>query len=898
MILNRILRIGTFRLARNSLEVVLCAAASQFFVARAALAADAPSTQITPSKKSQAFPWDQIGAKASADYHGEGLSVAVTEEGARLRCVLQRLEGEATAEGLWLVSTVTNHPGERFRVVARAVGQQALSSRGTVRVTSQTVRFTRAGLIEEYSVSLDGVRQDFVVPERPAGDGQLKVQLAVSGARAVPATYGAQLVLQKSGRKLAYCRVRAMDAHGKELPVRIEADLDSQMALAVVVNDAGAAYPVRIDPTFSDANWVSMGGLGGADNPVLAAATDDSGNVYIGGTFKVVGNVVANQVAKWNGSSWSALGSGMAGGPPFSTVVEALAVSGSDLYAGGWFTNAGGVAANNVAKWNGTNWSALGSDFRGTEDYGLGPAIYALAIVGSNLYAGGAFTNVGGVAANNVAKWDGNGWSALGSGVDNIVEALAVSGGALYAGGWFSTAGGNAANCIAQWDGISWSALGSGMNNWVMALAVSGGTLYAGGLFTTAGDNPASSIAQWDGSSWSAPGSGMNDVVNALAASGGTLYAGGYFTAAGGHAANCIAQWNGSSWSAPGSGLNNGVSALAVSDGRLYAGGLFTAAGGQTANYIAQWDGSNWSAVGSGLNNRVTALAVSSGRLYAGGLFTTAGDTAANYIAQWDGSSWSALGSGVNGSVSALAVSGSRLYAGGFLPAGGNGANYIAQWDGSNWSALGSGMNDGVTALAVSGGTLYAGFFSGGGNPANYIAQWDGSSWSVLGSGMDGGVSALAASGGTLYAGGSFTTADGTAANYIAQWDGSSWSALGSGMNNVVNALAVSGGTLYAGGEFTTAGDKVSAFAAEATLGGTLISIITSNSSFGFTNGNSSFGFDVSGSPGQTQVVLGSADLTIWVPLQTNVLSNSLWHFSDPSTSNFRRRFYRAELQQ
>ena len=67
------------------------------------------------------------------------------------------------------------------------------------------------------------------------------------------------------------------------------------------------------------------------------------------------------------------------------------------------------------------------------------------------------------------------------------VNALAVSGGTLYAGGSFTTAGGSAANCIAQWDGSSWSALGSGMNNIVYALAVSGGTLYAGGWFTTAG---------------------------------------------------------------------------------------------------------------------------------------------------------------------------------------------------------------------------------------------------------------------------------------------------------------------------------------------------------------------------------------------------------------------------
>jgi hypothetical protein len=97
------------------------------------------------------------------------------------------------------------------------------------------------------------------------------------------------------------------------------------------------------------------------------------------------------------------------------------------------------------------------------------------------------------------------------------VYALAVSGSTLYAGGYFTTAGGSAANYIAQWNGSSWSALGSGMNRWngtnsapVNALAVSGSTLYAGGYFTTAGGSAANNIAQWNGSSWSALGSGMN----------------------------------------------------------------------------------------------------------------------------------------------------------------------------------------------------------------------------------------------------------------------------------------------------------------------------------------------------------------------------------------------------
>ena len=42
--------------------------------------------------------------------------------------------------------------------------------------------------------------------------------------------------------------------------------------------------------------------------------------------------------------------------------------------------------------------------------------VYALAVSGTNLYAGGSFSTAGGVPANFIAKWDGSTWSALGSG--------------------------------------------------------------------------------------------------------------------------------------------------------------------------------------------------------------------------------------------------------------------------------------------------------------------------------------------------------------------------------------------------------------------------------------------------------------------------------------------------
>ena len=587
-----------------------------------------------------AIPWNQIGTKAGANYQGDGLAVSPTAEGARLHCVFQQLDGEATPEGLWLTSTVTNIQSDRFRVTAMAVGRVTpcapeaadrtsniqhptsniqLEDAGIISLARQTVRFSRPGLVEEYSVSMDGVRQDFVVSARPAGAGELAVRLVVSGARVEPTVAGARLVLDHSGRKLAYSRLRVTDATGKELPARIEVagragsplpaamdgDTDSgahgvtRPTLAVVVNDAEAVYPVRIDPTFSDANWISMGGISGTNSvfytAVYAAAVDSAGNVYVGGTFTAAGDTFVNYIAKWDGSSWSALGSGM------NSEVLALAVSGTNVYAGGLFTNAGGNPANNIAQWNGSSWSALGS--------GVNGIVSALAVSGGTLYAGGGFTTAGGVVVNSISKWNGSSWSALGSGIGGGVYALAVSGSTLYVGGNFTTAGGIPANNIAQWNGSSWSALGSGISGghddgqggidppYVNALAVSGGTLYVGGFFAAAGDIVANNIVQWNGSSWSALGSGMGGEVLALAVSGGTLYVGGFFASVGDIVANSIVQWNGSSWSALGSGISGGnnefgpiVNALAVSGtgSDLYVGGDFYYAGGKVSAYVAR----------------------------------------------------------------------------------------------------------------------------------------------------------------------------------------------------------------------------------------------------------------------------------------------------------------------
>lgn len=346
-----------------------------------------------------------------------------------------------------------------------------------------------------------------------------------------------------------------------------------------------------------------------------------------------------------NGGYWDAR-FGWPGGQGFQGYLTALAVSGTEVYVGGNFTMAGSVMATNIAKWNGRTWSALGG--------GVNDTVYAIAARGTDVYAGGKFTRAGSVDALCVAKWDGSSWSALGglnNGVGGYVYALAVrpeTPPIVYVAGQFGLAiqsDGTTLEVfsIAQWDGNQWSALSTGdsagVDGIVYAITVSGDDVYVGGDFTYANWNwtnhldrvAANSIARWNGSAWSAliglGQNGMNGYVNSIAVIGDEVYVGGNFTGPG---APNISRFNRSEqrWRSVGTPLGNGVDntvlTLAASGTNVYVGGYFGHAGGIDANCIARWDGWSWSALSNGVNNLVEGLAAANGLVYVAGAFSTA----------------------------------------------------------------------------------------------------------------------------------------------------------------------------------------------------------------------------------------------------------------------------------
>jgi hypothetical protein len=150
------------------------------------------------------------------------------------------------------------------------------------------------------------------------------------------------------------------------------------------------------------------------------------------------GNTV-NRIARWNGSSWAPLGSGM------NDYVLELEVYNNELIACGCFTNAGGNFANHIAKWNGSNWSPLGS--------GTISEAYGLTVYNNDLIVSGWFVSAGGIVVNHIASWNGNNWAPLGSGLNAYAEVVTVYGNEVVAGGGFTSAGGIPAYRVAKWNG-------------------------------------------------------------------------------------------------------------------------------------------------------------------------------------------------------------------------------------------------------------------------------------------------------------------------------------------------------------------------------------------------------------------------------------------------------------
>lgn len=587
----------------------------------------------------------------------------------------------------------------------------------------------------------------------------------------------------------------------------------------------------------------------------IHAAVAGGSEVYIAGSFRNVNGAPALNIARWNGSEWSALGAGLNG------IVEALEFKDGNLFAGGRFVVSGQTLIGNVARWDGSAWHSVGflNWSRATA-----PFVVALEFVGERLVVAGGFDFADGIAATNVAVFAEGKWTSLGEGAENgadgAVQSIAKNDvGEILIGGSFRRAGSVETGPVAKWNGTGWEALGSRPNRpehgGITDIEWFDGKLYAAGSINNV-DGADLGFASWDGERWNAvphdvarqvrrmfvdgermwvsarlsdplsplspmglltfdgsnwkrTGHGLQTAlgqpISVEAIGGSVLVAGNITSGFGFSEQDAVGEWNGDRWSLRGAPVDvafdgrTEINDVEHADGETYITGAFESAGGVMLNGVARWVDGAWAPLGGGLGQRGLVVKKHGADLYVGH---------ANGLSRWDGNAWAEVGN-LEGEVRALAFDGTTVYAGGVFP-----ASNMARWNGTAWEALGPGVNGAVSAMVFWNGSLFVGgeFSETGGAVARGIARWDGNAWSEVGGGVGGGrmttaVSAMELDGrGGLFVAGDFRTAGGEAMESAARWTGERWEALGSGVNGPVRDIALTARDLFLAGDFRLAG--------------------------------------------------------------------------------------------
>jgi hypothetical protein len=491
-------------------------------------------------------------------------------------------------------------------------------------------------------------------------------------------------------------------------------------------------------------DWQPVGS-GGPTGPVLALAVSGS-NLYA--SVDLYSATGGSNIALWDGADWSTFATIEQG-----TVYDLLAKE-SELYAVGNFSSLEGQPILNFAHWNGSSWSWAGN---------IGPQLHTIVEADGDYYLGGILLHGIDDDADDwiagIVRWDGANWHALDDGTGGglhavgqpgaIGSALAVDGSHVYVGGDFMRAGATAVDKVAQWNGNAWSSLGMGLEDVsydlgkINAIAIFNQEVYVGGNFTSIGGVSANSLAKWNGNQWSNVAGGVlisggdAGVVNDLIVVGNELYVGGWFVSIGGVPANSIAKWNGSQWVALDQGLSTGFAyKLLKDDDTLYLGGFLILDGSSNPIYVAQFNGTIWQAMGDGLNDEVYALTMHNGELIAGGRFSMSGTTPINRVARWDGQDWHPLGNGLGGNpnekVLDLESHGELFAAGSFTTTGSEASAGLATWNGSQWETFTAAVANPTAApvivndIAFQGNTLFVtgSFLEFGGQPAFNFARW------------------------------------------------------------------------------------------------------------------------------------------------------------------------------
>lgn len=591
---------------------------------------------------------------------------------------------------------------------------------------------------------------------------------------------------------------------------------------------AFALLPLAAQPGAWNTNTAAPG-LGGRADSFF----EWRGSVYAGGTRLGAAGGWINGLARWDGTGWHPVGTGvqLLFGQPFVhiAVISAMCEYNGDLIVAGTFDRAGGQPVNHIARWDGTAFHPLG---QGLVEVGGDAEVRCLAVFNRELYAAGTFDTAGGLPAFGIARWNGSNWLPCGSGLaqppaqQGDGRCLLIVGPELWVGGEFTVAGGVPAANIARWNGASFQPVGQGVDGLVMSLAEDAGQVCAGGVFQFSGTTLTGPKARWNGTSWQSIGPVVSsEFPITMCTHGGLLYAAGGFLSSTGAFFVALIRWDGQQWTEVGgvAGLIVGqtqayVQALTSIGTTLWVGGNFTRCGNPpldgtvvASTGVAAFDGTNWSqrGIGLGIDGIVTKVIPYRGGWVAVGNFASAGGVGAKHCAFFDGDRWQRLGTFDYDLFDAADYQGDLIVSGVFTTVNGLPIRGMARLRDTTWTQVGPGIGHLIT---VHGGRLYAGnlsqlqawngtafttvatvagnisqmhvhtdgnlYFTTATWNQHLVYRWNGTTAVQIGV-ANNFTRCLGSYGNDLVLGGTFSAVNGTPANLLARWNGSTWSSAG-----------------------------------------------------------------------------------------------------------------------
>ncbi len=335
--------------------------------------------------------------------------------------------------------------------------------------------------------------------------------------------------------------------------------------------------------------------------------TDTVDNLlYFGGMFGLNGTDTVRGVATWDNSTVSGCAEGLnnyTGGSTCNIPLTEIVRFQDKIYVGGGvtdFTVGDSIWTTGIGVWDGVAWDSIHVSL--LNEYGYTASVTELKVIGNSLYVAGDFTNINGITVNGLAKFDGTNWSAIhdfpqwsGS---NVVRHIAEYNGEIYvAGVILDTYPYDTMYNICRYNGSEWEQLGEGIGGTfssIRGMEVYDGKLYVFGGFNKADrpQNPGNRIAVWNGAYWEqvVDIQGSFAEVKDVAVLNDELYVVGRFEFVNGNPSNNFAKFDGVNWCTYPDVFDTYIEQIEAYDNNIYITGFFSDISGTPINRYAKFN--------------------------------------------------------------------------------------------------------------------------------------------------------------------------------------------------------------------------------------------------------------------------------------------------------------------